>query len=1123
MKGKGIHLLVLPSDHYIDLLIKLFEKRKDSYSSEYPLIIWTTQLIWQKVQKKIIAEGEPFEISMLDWPWVGPSKKEGVYVVTIERSCEELFDHKIKMGLKYEKNSDSISECAFHFVDLVIKLRVEDGKIVEETVKECEDKDIQKIVQDITPEIKAPSIDYDCVPDSLVEFNQTPSKDRINVKPYLIIGCGARSITSANAVSPTKKIVLECGGGKLFEVSFLELKLLEWEQAKKHFQDKVYLMVTPVTEDAIQHDLDRIRERHRWGNILEKVQFLKQPMHPAFTRTEENQEIKYQNPIDGGFSYSPSGHGYVLDLVSEIKGSESDWFYYTSCFNLGKNLKQKTAVKGKISFELFYKENSKPIEELDNGHSILLSFHGRPKLIKKNYDIEVEEILKEETRLFVSTGSVLFPRSKCEELFKELIEFSKPDIETNIIRKPDKPNDPNDRNLIYSALENISVYSVWKDLDSITESEGKLCDYFTVNEKAGVPCEYIGFRKESDLSESNLQKVTKAHKNMVCETIKKLQKDYEEDCEEKADSKINRLIPLIPVYYNALWGGHEIPFRKNRDNTVFSVVSESHEGSFYAGGMMQLKIPGKKSPVSPCDIPHFNDENNRPNVMAKFLDVQNWLSIQVHPDLSFIELLNDLKSHDEKIKDKEGKEERFVIICNDKYKPDPGEKGNFVIGVQNNWASLCTHRLFVKGELCGKTVGSKVFRNSESLITRFFEKIGKIESITEKLKSEIASEFKNNIVRDLLDVIVIRNKYEAISSKTTSLITMIGVIEAIRKIIKDSAEGDNSKNAANLLNDPVFWNRIFYRIDNRSLKEGNVIEVPSGMIHAAGPGLLLLEGSQDSDNTFRILDTGRESKNNYRETHYKLAALSVSEDNFVESKIDWYVHPLESHDDSKSLNMAVDIKRLTNLQPVELSNTDWYILNHSSEVVVELNADGFQNIERLPLGQMHSAFARLTDPDKTDPGKIERKASVYGKNLGPFEAYAVATTTHDVTTQIWFSINGYRISVYIYNPSKRTQYYSQKWHELEDGINWDGGVLGFINGINIKSILDENSCKVFLLISCLPKSIYTCDKIPQRKIVKATEEHDDFISTAFPSEILVELVKYIEKTEKSTISSCYIM
>ncbi len=70
-----------------------------------------------------------------------------------------------------------------------------------------------------------------------------------------------------------------------------------------------------------------------------------------------------------------------------------------------------------------------------------------------------------------------------------------------------------------------------------------------------------------------------------------------------------------------------------------------------------------------------------------------------------------------------------------------------------------------------------------------------------------------------------------------------------------------------------------------AVKPGDVVFIPSGMLHAIGEGILLAEVQQSSNSTYRVFDYNRRDKNgNLRELHIKKAVdvvdLGVADVNF---------------------------------------------------------------------------------------------------------------------------------------------------------------------------------------------------------------------------------------------------
>jgi len=82
-------------------------------------------------------------------------------------------------------------------------------------------------------------------------------------------------------------------------------------------------------------------------------------------------------------------------------------------------------------------------------------------------------------------------------------------------------------------------------------------------------------------------------------------------------------------------------------------------------------------------------------------------------------------------------------------------------------------------------------------------------------------------------------------------------------------------------NQPVHKNKYIEHLNSKTLREilnvekvnrGEVFYLPAGRVHAIGPGLLLAEIQETSDNTFRIYDWDRlDDKGNLRELHTEQA------------------------------------------------------------------------------------------------------------------------------------------------------------------------------------------------------------------------------------------------------------
>ncbi|MCG8696768.1 MAG: class I mannose-6-phosphate isomerase [Bacteroidales bacterium] len=67
-------------------------------------------------------------------------------------------------------------------------------------------------------------------------------------------------------------------------------------------------------------------------------------------------------------------------------------------------------------------------------------------------------------------------------------------------------------------------------------------------------------------------------------------------------------------------------------------------------------------------------------------------------------------------------------------------------------------------------------------------------------------------------------------------------------------------------------NKVLNLLNHEKVKQGDVLFLPAGRVHAIGKGILLAEIQQTSDITYRIYDYGRtDSEGNHRELHTELA------------------------------------------------------------------------------------------------------------------------------------------------------------------------------------------------------------------------------------------------------------
>lgn len=295
-----------------------------------------------------------------------------------------------------------------------------------------------------------------------------------------------------------------------------------------------------------------------------------------------------------------------------------------------------------------------------------------------------------------------------------------------------------------------------------------------------------------------------------------------------------------------------------------------------------------------------------PPIMVKYLDAHDALSVQLHPDEQALQDLDSAEvsltpSHEEtfapRLKDKSPKEESFLIL-----NPAPTSEAQLIYGFNRDTLAPIADSLWSDvGELVHKA------DNKDSLaFTRKVRK--KLHDIldTSNFLGELCLEAKKNGigVEEIKDELLVRLKpdSEHLSAKIIAqairaharrcrkqqnavgleyLIAAIGIIEVLRRLSACVRKDED-------------WTRFdrdqcpkLFRFKDADLPEKTVLgclfnfvrshstsdtagrheilapntwgQVRSGFIHAwLGGGTQLIEISELSDNTFRILDHGRE-------------------------------------------------------------------------------------------------------------------------------------------------------------------------------------------------------------------------------------------------------------------------
>ncbi len=363
-----------------------------------------------------------------------------------------------------------------------------------------------------------------------------------------------------------------------------------------------------------------------------------------------------------------------------------------------------------------------------------------------------------------------------------------------------------------------------------------------------------------------------------------------------------------PVEMPYIWGGDTIRTYKGLPGR--RRIAETWEVSTHSAGPSAVYLNLEHSlPLS--EVLFKTSRRSNLQFMAKYLDCHDKLSIQVHPSRDTAAYLYSNKTF--KLKDKDGKEESFYVIHT-----APHRDFRLFLGFERK--SLAPIAIYLRPILLDYAGGAKrgdlqkcyaelVERLSIGLIeecvpdiaaaleidTDTFDK--EILKWTEKEK-DLEHIFRYHVEKNGSDLRPGPEK-EGASWPSLSLLGKEYLFAAIGIICVIESIADFVYNNSSFLNRA---RELFgYEVEKKSKKEiesapllkyfhaqqmetGQWGRVPPGTVHAwQGGGNFLIELAQCSDNTFRILDFGRElSETTSREMHYLEAMYSLSADGILD-------------------------------------------------------------------------------------------------------------------------------------------------------------------------------------------------------------------------------------------------
>jgi len=697
--------------------------------------------------------------------------------------------------------------------------------------------------------------------------------DLHNLKPVsLVIGCGAPPTRWCGNINPDRRIVL----GEQ-DVSVLECKLCQYAELRhrgsKVFSDRVWVLVSPATESVVREELARFWREYKTSLNGAEYRILRNRVVPRF-ETSETTGVRYFRQNDDGFQYNPAGHFDLLWCLMNEDGLEG-LFYYTNLTNLGINVTDEVAVlrshlvatEAVAVFELVLHDDTK--NGMGSGSYWIRRNNGAKALIKPVYCGEEREgqgwqsdrnkvVVRdtEDSTLYMSTGSVLINAESFCSLWVELDQFP-------WFARPRRPLRTPSSNRIDESGWSVQLE---RDLDQITWVGNARCSGVVIPPPNGRR-RFFAVKRERDLYQASYEELRGLYNGLPF---------FRAGASQTGGLPASAPPPhaplaLVPAEQHDPWGNGLLRFKKDLPRSDVQ-ISETWESSAYPLGMSRVERNTLESiPLSDVDP----ELGRQMNVMSKLLDCDGNLSIQIHPSDSVCQVL---RSAGLALQDDVGKEENFYVI------------------------KVAEPSVFYLGLNADKVFGTFGYRNASSETEPFtyilHRKRDKITAFATSLLSSGGEDIFLQLLQDGIEGTARRGlagqkildlRSEAKMPQTDPALAGILFILALRALREalsgapSSLSGAPSSLSGAPSRKPDFNQVLLSYLNNlEKLEAGQMVRVEPGMPHAAGPGCYLVEASNQSDNTFRIFDHGREYEPEARPVHYDEAAVALCDESFLD-------------------------------------------------------------------------------------------------------------------------------------------------------------------------------------------------------------------------------------------------
>ncbi len=747
-------------------------------------------------------------------------------------------------------------------------------------------------------------------------------------KIHLAIGCGLFSDPSGGELKASQRFLLapkvgppvEQGSAhtqpqRAISISLLGLKIVDYlrdqhDPSSRVFEPELLLIVSPWTEASVRREVARLQQEfpRLWNRGRRKIQVRYLAQNITFVEPGTRDGLQ---PYD----YYPAGHFDVLDLFGELahsrtfgqKPDRNAFIYFTNYNNIGRNIngkvcelaaaaRQQRSQDRCLLFELTQQPSADPsgscyVKDLATGAICLIKPEYVLPLVQHGRGRDAILCRGGSRQTWISTGSVLV---HLQSLLANLPAIRRtPFIERKRALAPGLPE--------RTRLE--------RDLD-LTTMLPQLARHWTAVGVEGTR-RFFALKRESDLTITTHDRINELYDSQFV--------DFAAKWTRFAQADLQGPLVLTPSFSHAPWASQRLGTKKNSpaEDPPPSEAKELYIDAFGVSGFCQnalesLPILGTLTPSDPA-------------ISVKLLDSNDWLSIQLHPDgrtaehlarllrreasgldlhrtiKTYIEqssvagepkernqALNELYHELRRIKDTEGKAEVFYVIRNDW----PGIGAPHFLGIENGRLQRDLSSIDIDDPVSEQAI----LRTSTAELEGFL-KWDEFADLKRTTRRKLGATYRNrfeSLIRYHLPVVLKLRKDCRLFTNSQVLrgIVLILAMQALAESIKKTGAGDPA-DGIDLEDRDQLIRSLYHELDSPllayfhrplELKPGSILHVKPGVVHAAGPGLLTVELSHRSDNTFRIHDHGREFATPGRETHYTLAAVALSQDSFFDEQ-----------------------------------------------------------------------------------------------------------------------------------------------------------------------------------------------------------------------------------------------